>query len=336
MAILVTGGAGYIGSHVVLALLEQNIDVIVLDNLSHSSRKSINRIEKLIDKKIIFIEGDIRNRKCLRNLFSIHNIFAVIHLAALKSVGESIFNSLEYYNNNISGTILLLEEMRIAKILNFIFSSSATIYGADALSPYTENMTISGTTSPYSTSKLIIELFMQHLSKVEPAFTGIALRYFNPIGAHESSEIGEDSSFTSNLLPCIAQVATGKMDKLIIFGNDYNTPDGTAQRDYIHVVDLAKGHIRILNNLPKIKGYKAYNLGSGKCFSVLEIIKIFEKISGKKIPYEFKLRRVGDLPSFWADISLAKNELNWFPKYNIKDMICDMWNWYLKNPNGFL
>lgn len=336
MAILVTGGAGYIGSHTVLALLARGDDVVVLDNLCNASRESINRVEKLAGKKAVFVEGDIRDRACLRDLFATNDITAVIHFAALKAVGESTRKPLEYYENNVAGTVVLLEEMRDAGVWNFIFSSSATVYGADAPVPYVETTPIGGTTSPYGTSKLMTEFVMRDFAKAEPNFKAIALRYFNPVGAHESGEIGEDpTGIPNNLLPYIAQVAIGRLEKLGVFGDDYDTPDGTAQRDYIHVVDLAEGHLKALDHLAKVEGYKAYNLGGGVGFSVLEMIKAFEKASGKPIPFEFKPRRDGDLPAFWADASLANEELDWRVTRGIDAMMRDTWNWQSKNPKGF-
>ncbi|ORM57372.1 UDP-glucose 4-epimerase GalE [Pantoea rodasii] len=336
MAILVTGGAGYIGSHTVLALLARGDDVVVLDNLCNASREAINRVEKLSGKKAVFVEGDIRDRACLRDLFAANDISAVIHFAALKAVGESTRMPLEYYENNVAGTVVLLEEMRAAGVWNFIFSSSATVYGADAPVPYVETTPIGGTTSPYGTSKLMTEFVMRDFAKADPNFKAIALRYFNPVGAHESGEIGEDpTGIPNNLLPYIAQVAIGRLEKLGVFGDDYNTPDGTAQRDYIHVVDLAEGHLKALDHLPKVTGYKAYNLGGGVGFSVLEMIKAFEKASGKAIPFEFKPRRDGDLPAFWADATLANHELDWRVTRGIDAMMRDTWNWQSKNPDGF-
>jgi len=284
----------------------------------------------------VFVEGDIRDRACLRDLFATNDISAVIHFAALKAVGESTRMPLEYYENNVAGTVVLLEEMRAAGVWNFIFSSSATVYGADAPVPYVETTPIGGTTSPYGTSKLMIEFVMRDFAKADPNFKAIALRYFNPVGAHESGEIGEDpTGIPNNLLPYIAQVAIGRLEKLGVFGDDYDTPDGTAQRDYIHVVDLAEGHLKALDHLAKVEGYKAYNLGGGVGFSVLEMIKAFEKASGKPIPFEFKPRRDGDLPAFWADATLANNELDWRVTRGIDAMMRDTWNWQSKNPNGF-
>ncbi|WP_288426545.1 UDP-glucose 4-epimerase GalE, partial [uncultured Pantoea sp.] len=252
------------------------------------------------------------------------------------AVGESTRMPLEYYENNVSGTVVLLEEMRNAGVWNFIFSSSATVYGANAPVPYVETTPIGGTTSPYGTSKLMVEFIIRDFAKAEPKFKTIALRYFNPVGAHESGEIGEDpTGIPNNLLPYIAQVAIGRLDKLGVFGGDYDTPDGTCLRDYIHVVDLAEGHLKALDHLDKIEGYKAYNLGGGKGFSVLEMIKAFEQASGKPIPFEIKPRRDGDLPAFWADASLANQELDWRVSRGIDAMMRDTWNWQSKNPEGF-
>ncbi|WP_017346605.1 UDP-glucose 4-epimerase GalE [Pantoea sp. A4] len=336
MAILVTGGAGYIGSHTVLALLQRGDDVVVLDNLSNASQESIRRVEKLAGKSAVFVEGDVLDRACLRDLFATHPIDAVIHFAALKAVGESTRKPLEYYENNVSGTVVLLEEMRAANVWNFIFSSSATVYGEHAPVPYVETTQIGGTTSPYGTSKLMIEWVLRDFAKAEPQFNTIALRYFNPVGAHESGEIGEDpSGIPNNLLPYIAQVAIGRLPQLGVFGGDYPTPDGTCQRDYIHVMDLAEGHLKALDHLAKNTGYTAYNLGAGKGYSVLEMIKAFEKASGKTIPFEIKPRRAGDLAAFWADASLADRELDWRVSRGIDEMMRDTWNWQSRNPEGF-
>lgn len=336
MAILVTGGAGYIGSHTVLALLQRGDDVVVMDNLSNASRESINRVEKLAGKKATFVEGDILDRACLRDIFASNSISAVIHFAGLKAVGESTRKPLEYYENNVSGTVVLLEEMRNANIYNFIFSSSATVYGANAPVPYVETTPIGGTTSPYGTSKLMVEQIMQDYAKADSQFKAIALRYFNPVGAHESGEIGEDpNGIPNNLLPYIAQVAIGRLDKLGIFGADYPTKDGTGVRDYIHVVDLAEGHLKALDHLDQLQGYKAYNLGAGKGYSVMEMVKAFEKASGKPVPFDIKPRRDGDLAAFWADATLADKELNWRVTRGIDEMMRDTWNWQSKNPNGY-
>ncbi|EXU75223.1 UDP-glucose 4-epimerase GalE [Erwinia mallotivora] len=336
MAILVTGGAGYIGSHTVLTLLERGDEVVVLDNLSHASAESVSRVELLTGKKTTFIEGDILDRSCLRDLFSRHNISAVIHFAGLKAVGESTRMPLEYYQNNVTGTLVLLEEMRAAGVNQFIFSSSATVYGADAPVPYVETTQIGGTTSPYGTSKLMVEFILRDYAKANPDFKVIALRYFNPVGAHESGQIGEDpNGIPNNLLPYIAQVAIGRLEKLGIFGDDYPTKDGTGVRDYIHVMDLAEGHLKALDHLPAITGYKAYNLGAGEGYSVLEMVKAFEKASGRAVAYQISPRRDGDLAAFWADASLADKELDWRVSRGIDEMMRDTWNWQSHNPNGY-
>ena len=336
MAILVTGGAGYIGSHTVLTLLERGDDVVVLDNLSNASRESVSRVEKLTGKTATFVEGDILDRACLRDLFTQHDISAVIHFAGLKAVGESTRIPLEYYQNNVTGTLVLLEEMRAAGVNQFIFSSSATVYGADAPVPYVETTPIGGTTSPYGTSKLMVELILRDYAKANPELKAIALRYFNPVGAHESGQIGEDpNGIPNNLLPYIAQVAIGRLEKLGIFGDDYPTKDGTGVRDYIHVMDLAEGHLKALDHLPAISGYKAYNLGAGEGYSVLEMVKSFEKASGRPIPYQISPRRDGDLAAFWADATLADKELNWRVSRGIDEMMRDTWNWQSQNPNGY-
>ncbi|PRD16829.1 UDP-glucose 4-epimerase GalE [Pantoea coffeiphila] len=336
MAILVTGGAGYIGSHTVLSLLTRGDDVVVLDNLSNASKESVNRVEKLTGKTATFREGDILDRACLRDIFASHNISAVIHFAGLKAVGESTRKPLEYYQNNVTGTLVLLEEMRSAGVNQFIFSSSATVYGADAPVPYVETTPIGGTTSPYGTSKLMVEQILRDYAKANPEFKTIALRYFNPVGAHESGLIGEDpNGIPNNLLPYIAQVAIGRLEKLGIFGDDYPTKDGTGVRDYIHVMDLAEGHLKALDHLPAISGYKAYNLGAGKGYSVLEMVKAFEKASGRPVPYQVSPRRDGDLAAFWADASLADSELDWRVSRGIDEMMRDTWNWQSNNPNGY-
>jgi len=336
MAILVTGGAGYIGSHTVLALLERGDDVVVLDNLSNASRESLNRVEKLAGKSAVFCECDVLDRACLRDIFASYNISAVIHFAGLKAVGESTRKPLEYYENNVSGTVVLLEEMRSAGIHQLIFSSSATVYGADAPVPYVETTPIGGTTSPYGTSKLMVEQILQDYAKADSNVKAIALRYFNPVGAHESGEIGEDpNGIPNNLLPYIAQVAIGRLEKLGIFGDDYDTEDGTGVRDYIHVVDLAEGHLKALDHLSAINGYKAYNLGAGKGYSVLEMVHAFENASGRKVPYQISSRRDGDLAAFWADATLADQELNWRVTRGIDAMMRDTWNWQSKNPQGY-
>jgi UDP-glucose 4-epimerase len=336
MTILVTGGAGYIGSHTVLALLERGESVVVLDNLSNASEESLQRVEQLTGKAAIFYRGDIQDSTCLRQIFSDHNISSVIHFAGLKAVGESTRKPLEYYQNNVAGTLVLLDEMRHAGVHQFIFSSSATVYGANSPVPYVETTPIGGTTSPYGTSKLMVEQILQDFAKAEPEFSIIALRYFNPVGAHESGLIGEDpNGIPNNLLPYISQVAIGKLEKLGIFGGDYPTEDGTGVRDYIHVMDLAEGHLKAMDHLNQIKGFKAYNLGAGIGYSVLAMVQAFERASGISIPYQILPRRDGDLPAFWSDANLAKKELDWAVSRDIDEMMRDTWNWQSQNPNGY-
>ncbi len=336
MAILVTGGAGYIGSHTVLSLLERGDEVVVLDNLSNASEVSLDRVSEMADKDIIFYQGDVQDPECLQRIFDDHDISAVIHFAGLKAVGESARLPLEYYQNNVSGTLVLLEQMRRAGVHHFIFSSSATVYGVNAPVPFVETTPIGGTASPYGTSKLMVEQILADFAKAEPQFSIIALRYFNPVGAHESGRIGEDPhGIPNNLLPFIAQVAVGRQEKLNVFGNDYPTEDGTCVRDYIHVMDLAEGHLKAMDHLDAIKGYKAYNLGAGVGSSVLQMIKAFEKVSGKTIPYQIAPRREGDLPAFWADARLAEKELGWQAQRDLECMMRDTWRWQQNNPNGY-
>ncbi|TCW00198.1 UDP-glucose 4-epimerase GalE [Biostraticola tofi] len=336
MAILVTGGAGYIGSHTVLSLLERGDEVVVLDNLSNASEVSLDRVSEMADKDIIFYQGDVQDPECLQRIFDDHDISAVIHFAGLKAVGESARLPLEYYQNNVSGTLILLEEMRRAGVHNFIFSSSATVYGVNAPVPFVETTPIGGTASPYGTSKLMVEQILADFAKAEPQFSIIALRYFNPVGAHESGRIGEDPhGIPNNLLPFIAQVAVGRQEKLKVFGDDYPTEDGTCVRDYIHVMDLAEGHLKAMDHLAAIKGYQAYNLGAGVGSSVLQMIKAFEKVSGRTIPYEIAPRREGDLAAFWADARLAEKELGWKTQRDLECMMRDTWHWQKNNPNGY-
>lgn len=336
MAILVTGGAGYIGSHTVLALLARGEDVVVLDNLVNSSEESLHRVEQLAGKAPVFYQGDVQDAGCLGRIFTEHKISSVIHFAGLKAVGESTRKPLEYYQNNVAGTLVLLDAMRHAGVHQFIFSSSATVYGENAPVPYVETTPIGGTTSPYGTSKLMVEQILQDFAKAEPQFSIIALRYFNPVGAHESGLIGEDpNGIPNNLLPYIAQVAIGKLEKLGVFGGDYPTKDGTGVRDYIHVMDLAEGHLAAMDHVAKINGFRAYNLGAGVGYSVLDMVHAFEKASGVTIPYQVLPRRAGDLPAFWADASLAKKELGWEVQRGIDAMMRDTWNWQSKNPQGY-
>ena len=339
MTILVTGGAGYIGSHTVLSLLTNGYEVIVYDNLSNSSEASLARVAKLTGKKVTFIEGDIRNTTLLNSVFSQHNINAVIHFAALKAVGESAQIPLSYYQNNVHGTICLLEVMQQHKVQNFIFSSSATVYGEENDVPYVETMQLGTPSSPYGASKVMVERVMADLALANSAFRGVSLRYFNPIGAHESGEIGEDpKGIPNNLLPYVAQVAVGKRDKLHIFGDDYPTTDGSCERDYLHVMDLAEGHVaalKWLNNHAYFSGVEAFNLGTGNAISVFAIVKSFEKAINNTIPYEISPRRAGDLPAFWANANKAAEQLNWHATRDLNQMMIDTWHWQSKNPNGY-
>jgi len=336
MAILVTGGAGYIGSHTVLALLERGEDVVVLDNLSNSSEESLHRVAQLAGKTAVFIAGDIQDRHCLSQLFERHQITSVIHFAGLKAVGESTRKPIEYYQNNVAGTLILLEEMRNAGVQKFIFSSSATVYGTPEHVPLTETSRVGGTTNPYGTSKLMVELILQDFAKAEPQFSITALRYFNPVGAHESGMIGEDpNGIPNNLLPYIAQVAIGKLEKLSIFGNDYPTPDGTGIRDYIHVMDLAEGHLKAIDHIDDQKGFTVYNLGTGVGYSVLEMLNAFEKASGRKVAYQIVPRREGDIAECWSAPGLASEKLGWKATRNLESMMRDTWNWQKSNPQGY-
>ncbi|WP_457913941.1 UDP-glucose 4-epimerase GalE [Candidatus Gillettellia adelgis] len=336
MTILVTGGAGYIGSHTVLRLLERNEQVVVLDNLVNASSISLQRVSEIIGKKAVFYQNDIRNRGVLKRIFSEHTIISVMHFAGLKSAMESITQPLEYYQTNLSGTLVLLDEMRQAGVYQLIFSSSATVYGTPKKVPLQETSPIGGTTNPYGTSKLMIEHILQDFSKVEPSFFITILRYFNPIGAHPSGLIGEDpKGRPSNLLPCIAQVAIGQLKEVAIFGDDYPTPDGTGIRDYIHVMDVAEGHIKALERIYTNTGVSVYNLGTGVAHSVLQILCAFEQACGKKISYQVLPRRLGDVAECWADVSLSAEKLDWKTQRELQDMMSDAWNWYKKNPRGY-
>lgn len=334
--ILVTGGAGYIGSHTTLTLLENGHDVIVLDNLSNSSAESLRRIENLTQKSIAFTQGDIRDRPLLDRLFTSYPITAVIHFAGLKAVGESTEKPLEYFNNNISGTITLLEAMRDHRVKTLIFSSSATVYGDPGTPAYTENLPQGQPSSPYGRSKLIIEHILQDTHHADPEWSIALLRYFNPVGAHESGDIGEDpQGIPNNLVPYIAQVAVGRLQQLTVFGNDYNTPDGTCQRDYIHVMDLARGHVQALDHIQNKPGIHIWNLGSGRAASVLDVIRAFENATGKTIPYQIAPRRAGDLAQYWAVADKAERELDWRSTKTLEDMMRDTWRWQSQNPHGY-
>ena len=337
MHILVTGGAGYIGSHTCLELLEQGHEITVIDNLSNSTRESLRRVEALTGKKIVLEVVDLRDRDKLRSSFLKNSrpVEAVIHFAGLKAVGESVEKPLLYYQNNIVGTLSLCEVMVECGVKNLIFSSSATVYGDPETVPITEDFPLS-CTNPYGRTKLMIEDILRDLCAADSTFNVVLLRYFNPVGAHPSGEIGEDpAGIPNNLTPYITQVAIGKLEKVSIYGADYPTPDGTGVRDYIHVVDLAKGHVKALRKIEKNPGIVTYNLGTGRGYSVLEMVRAFEKASGKKIAYQIVGRRPGDIASCYADPSRAAEELGWRAEFGLDEMCRDGWNWQEKNPDGF-
>ena len=334
--ILVTGGAGFIGSHTVVELQNSGYDVVVLDNLSNSSEKSLDRVAKITGKEVPFYKADIRDREALEKIFSKEEIGAVIHFAGLKAVGESVAKPWEYYDNNITGTLTLVDVMRKHGCKNIIFSSSATVYGNPAFIPITEECPKGQCTNPYGWTKSMLEQILSDIQKADNEWNVILLRYFNPIGAHKSGTIGENpNGIPNNLMPFITQVAVGKRDHLNVFGNDYDTPDGTGVRDYIHVVDLAIGHVKSLKKKKKKAGLKIYNLGTGHGYSVLDIVKNFEEANGVKIPYEIQARRPGDIAACYADASLAKKELGWEAQYGIREMCEDSWRWQKNNPEGY-
>ena len=332
--ILVTGGCGYIGSHTTLELLNKGYDVVVVDNFSNSSYESLNRVQWLTGKKVTFYEADIRDSEKMENIFKSHTFDAVIHFAAFKAVGESVRLPLKYYDNNISGTVELLRIMDKYNVKKIIFSSSATVYGDPERLPVDENCRLS-TTNPYGATKLMMEMIMQDLSKADKEWNIVLLRYFNPVGAHESGLIGEDpKGIPNNLMPFVAQVASGKHECINVFGNDYDTPDGTGVRDYIHVVDLALGHIAAIENCNDT-GVHIYNLGTGRGYSVMEMIKAFEKACGKTLPYKICPRRPGDIGTCYAAPDKAKKELRWEAKFGIEEMCASQWKWQSNNPNGY-
>jgi UDP-glucose 4-epimerase len=335
MKVLVTGGAGYIGSHTTLELLSAGHEVDVVDNLSNSSEESLTRVAAITGKTATFHKIDIRNKDELGKVFASKTFDAVIHFAALKAVGESVSEPLRYYQNNITGTLTLCEVMKEAGVKNIVFSSSATVYGDPASVPITEDFPLQAT-NPYGRTKLMMEYILSDLNVANPSFNVALLRYFNPVGAHESGTIGEDpSGIPNNLMPFITQVAVGKREKLSVFGDDYPTPDGTGVRDYIHVVDLAIGHLKALDKLATNPGVVTYNLGTGRGFSVLEMIKSFEKASERPIPYEIVPRRPGDIAECYANPSFAEKELGWNATRDIDDMCVDSWRWQAQNPNGY-
>jgi UDP-glucose 4-epimerase len=335
MAILVTGGAGYIGSHTCVELLSAGYEIVVLDNYSNSKPESLNRVKEITGKDFTFYEVDLLDRSGLENVFSNHTIEAVIHFAGLKAVGESVTIPLHYYHNNITGTLILCDVMKQYDVKNLVFSSSATVYGMPDRVPISEDFPLSAT-NPYGRTKLMIEEILRDLYVADNSWSITLLRYFNPIGAHESGRIGEDpSGIPNNLMPFITQVAVGKLKELQVFGNDYETVDGSGVRDYIHVVDLALGHLKALERVVASQGVDAFNLGTGTGYSVLEIVAAFEKAAGVNIPYKIAPRRPGDIGVCFADPSKAKNELGWTAARGIEDMCQDSWRWQEKNPNGY-
>lgn len=336
MKILVTGGAGYIGSHTVVELYTAGHEVVIVDNLSNSNRKSLERVTEIIGRKVPFYLVDIRDREKLDHVFEEHTFDCCIHFAGLKAVGESVEKPLEYYDNNITGTLVLLDVMRRHGCKNLIFSSSATVYGEPAEIPITEECPKGTCTNPYGQTKSMIEQILMDMQKADPEWNVVLLRYFNPIGAHESGKIGEDpNGIPNNLMPYITQVAVGKRPELGVFGNDYDTPDGTGVRDYIHVVDLAQGHVKALAAVEKKCGLSVFNLGTGKGYSVLDVIHAFEKANGVKIPYAIKPRRAGDIAACYSDPQKAERELGWKAHFGIEEMCRDSWHWQKNNPNGF-
>ncbi len=336
MAVLVTGGAGYIGSHTSIELLESGKDIVILDNFYNSCPKVLERIEELAGKGFQFENCDIRDKEGLRKVFEKHNIDSVIHFAGLKAVGESVQKPMLYYDNNIGGTVTLCEVMAEYGCKKIVFSSSATVYGEKNVSPLKETMVAGGTTNPYGTTKFFIEQILTDIAASDPEWGVCILRYFNPIGAHESGRIGESpNGIPNNLMPYITQVAEGKREFLSVYGNDYDTHDGTGVRDYIHVVDLAKGHLKALDKIEANTGVFVYNLGTGNGYSVLDIVKAFEKASGKPLPYKIVGRRPGDLATCYSDPTKAKEELGWVAEKNIDDMCADSYRWQHNNPNGY-
>lgn len=341
MNVLVTGGAGFIGSHTVLCLLEQGHDVHVLDDLSNSSIKALERVEALTERKIRFTRGSILDPVVLASIFESENFDSVIHFAAFKAVGESSQKPLKYYENNVSGTLALCEAMQKAGVKSLVFSSSATVYGDTNVMPLSENSPLQTPTNPYGRTKLMMEQILADVAASDSYWDITILRYFNPVGAHSSGQIGEDpNGIPNNLMPFVSQVAVGKRDKVSVFGNDYDTPDGTGVRDYIHIEDLALGHVKALEK-NKLKGeqsnsnIRVYNLGTGRGYSVLEVISAFEKASNRKIPYEIVARREGDVAKCWADPTKSELELGWKATRDLKQMCADAWNWQVKNPNGY-
>lgn len=333
--ILVTGGAGFIGSHTCVELLNAGHEIVILDNFSNSKPEALNRIRKITGKDFKFYEADLLNLSDVEKVFKENDISAVIHFAGLKAVGESVQKPVEYYHNNITGTLMLIQAMRKYNCKKIVFSSSATVYGVNNPVPYVETMPTNSSTNPYGYTKVMIEQILKDVYVSDNEWSVVLLRYFNPIGAHKSGLIGEDpNGIPNNLFPYIAQVATGKLEALGVFGNDYDTPDGTGVRDYIHVVDLATGHLNALNYALKHKGVEAVNLGTGKGSSVMDVLHAFEKACGKELPYVIKPRRAGDIATCYADTQKAKELLGWEAKYQLDEMAADGWNFTKNNPNG--
>lgn len=336
MKILVTGGAGYIGSHTCVELQQNGYDVAVIDNLSNSSEESLKRVAKITGKEVPFYKVDILDKEEMDKVFTKEKPDAVIHFAGLKAVGESVEKPYEYYNNNIAGTLCLIDVMRKHNVKNIIFSSSATVYGDPAIIPITEECPKGVCTNPYGWTKWMLEQILTDIQKADPEWNVVLLRYFNPIGAHESGTIGENpNGIPNNLMPYVTQVAVGKLKELGVFGDDYDTPDGTGVRDFIHVVDLAKGHVKALAKIKDKSGLNIYNLGTGVGYSVLDVVKNFEEATGVKVPYVIKPRRAGDIATCYSDASKAKKELGWVAEKGIKEMCADSWRWQKNNPNGF-
>ena len=336
MSVLVTGGAGYIGSHTCVELLNSGIDVVIVDNFCNCKKSSIDRIKALTNKAFTYYECDIRDYDGMDEIFKKESIDSVIHFAGLKAVGESVYKPLEYFDNNINGTLVLLDVMRNNGCKKIVFSSSATVYGMNNISPLTEDMKVGGVTNPYGRTKLMIEEIMQDLYVSDKEWSICLLRYFNPIGAHKSGTMGEDpNGIPNNLMPYITQVAIGKLDHLGVYGDDYDTHDGTGVRDYIHVVDLALGHVKAVEKVASVTGLNIYNRGTGKGYIVLDVVKAFEKASGVKIKYEILDRRPGDIATCYSDPSKALKELGWKAERDIEEMCEDSWRWQSQNPNGY-
>lgn len=334
--ILITGGAGYIGSHTAVELLESGYEVVIYDNLSNSSEESVRRVQRITGKAVTFYKGDVLEKELLKSVILQERIDAVLHCAALKAVGESVEKPLEYYHNNITGTLTLIKVMKETGVWNLVFSSSATVYGNPVEIPITEACPKGECTNPYGWTKSMMEQIMMDIQKADPRWNVILLRYFNPVGAHKSGEIGEDPrGIPNNLMPYISQVAVGKLERLGVFGNDYDTPDGTGVRDYIHVVDLAKGHVKAIAYLFTDPGLEIINLGTGTGYSVLDMVRAFSKACGKEIPYEIRPRRSGDIATCYADPAKAEKVLGWKAEKGLEEMCEDTWRWQSMNPEGF-